>query len=94
MVQLEREHIQSTMWNKFLLKARGELKGTMWDPEDSHPIPYSEFSRLLDEERVNYLEYAEFGKDVAGVYRFLEPIAHGFKGTWSSLFHSSKFRVN
>ncbi|KAG6545655.1 hypothetical protein Mapa_012840 [Marchantia paleacea] len=66
-VQLEREHIQSTMWNKFLLKSRGELKGTMWDPEDSHPIPYSEFSRLLDEERVNYLEYAEFGKDVAVV---------------------------
>ncbi|BBN18797.1 hypothetical protein MPTK1_8g05580 [Marchantia polymorpha subsp. ruderalis] len=76
-VQLEREHIQSTMWNKFLLKARGELKGTMWDPEDSHPIPYSEFSRLLDEERVNYLEYAEFGKDVAVVlpyYKEDEPL--------------------
>ncbi|KAL2608746.1 hypothetical protein R1flu_027319 [Riccia fluitans] len=66
-IQLEREHIQATMWNKILLQMQGKLKGTMWDPEDSHPIPFSEFSRLLDEERVNFLEYAEFGKDVAVV---------------------------
>ncbi|KAL3677045.1 hypothetical protein R1sor_026993 [Riccia sorocarpa] len=66
-IQLEREHIQATMWNKLLLQMRGRLKGTMWDPEDSHPIPFSEFSRLLNEERINFLEYAEFGKEVAVV---------------------------
>lgn len=66
-IQFEREHILATSWSKPLLKLQGKLKGTAWDPEPSHDIPYSEFQKLLEKHRVRYMEYGNLGQSVAVV---------------------------
>lgn len=66
-IQFEREHILATSWTKPLLKLQGKLKGTPWDPEPSHDIPFSEFQKLLEKHRVRYMEYGKLGQSVAVV---------------------------
>ncbi|CAM6085693.1 unnamed protein product [Calypogeia fissa] len=67
MLQAERDFMQITMWKKFIMQLQGKLQGTMWDPEPSHAIEFSEFWRLLESQQVKFIEYTEFGKDVAVV---------------------------
>lgn len=66
-IQFEREHVLATSWSKPLLKLQGKLKGTVWDPEPSHDIPFSEFQKLLEKHRVRYMEYGNLGQSVAVV---------------------------
>eukprot|EP01018_Ginkgo_biloba_P006923 Gb_02529 [translate_table: standard] len=65
-IQLDREHIMAEAWGKPLLKLQGKLKGTPWDPEPSHDIPFSKFWKLLEKKRVRYMEYGDLGQSVAG----------------------------
>lgn len=45
---------------------RGKLRGTEWDPENSHRIDFSEFLKLLDSNNVQYMEYSDYGQTVSG----------------------------
>ncbi|XP_057544321.1 probable inactive ATP-dependent zinc metalloprotease FTSHI 4, chloroplastic [Amaranthus tricolor] len=64
-VQLERQLVMASEWSRKLLTLRGKLKGTEWDPENSHKIDYSEFLRLLNSKNVKYMEYSNFGQTVS-----------------------------
>lgn len=64
-VQLERQLVMASDWSRALLTMRGKLKGTEWDPENSHGIDYSEFLRLLNSNNVQYLEYSNYGQTVS-----------------------------
>ena len=70
-VQLERQLVMASEWSRKLLTLRGKLKGTEWDPENSHKIDYSEFLRLLNSKNVKYMEYSNFGQTVSGRKMFL-----------------------
>ncbi|PNX64590.1 ATP-dependent zinc metalloprotease FtsH-like protein, partial [Trifolium pratense] len=39
-VQLDRQLVMASSWNRALLTLRGKLKGTEWDPENSHRIDF------------------------------------------------------
>lgn len=78
MLQAERDFMQITMWNKFVLQLRGKLEGTPWDPEPSHPIEFSEFWKLVEGQQVNFIEYSEFGQDVAGTVFLCSSVAFIF----------------
>lgn len=65
-IQLERQLIMASCWSRALLTLQGKLKGTEWDPENSHRIDYSEFCRLLDSNNVQYMEYSNFGQSISG----------------------------
>lgn len=65
-VQLERQLVMASDWSRALLTMRGKLKGTEWDPENSHRIDYSEFLRLLNSNNVQYMEYSNYGQTVSG----------------------------
>lgn len=67
-IQAEREMIQNTMWSKNILKFQGKLKGSPWDPLPGEAIPYSVFMQLLEQKRVQYMDYGEFGQYVAGLF--------------------------
>lgn len=56
----------ASSWGKEFLKLQGKLKGTPCDPQTSHDISFGEFLTLLDENRVNYMEYGDLGQSVAG----------------------------
>lgn len=64
-IQAERDMIQNTMWSKSILKFQGKLKGTPCDPLPGEDIPYSVLMQLLEEKRVQYVDYGEFGQYVA-----------------------------
>ncbi|KAL5714618.1 putative inactive ATP-dependent zinc metalloprotease FTSHI 4 [Ranunculus cassubicifolius] len=64
-MQLERQLMMASCWSRSLLTMQGKLKGTEWDPENSHRIDYSQFLRLLDSKNVQFMEYANFGQNVA-----------------------------
>ncbi|KAL8140951.1 hypothetical protein V2J09_006972 [Rumex salicifolius] len=64
-VQLERQLVMASNWSRFLLTLRGKLKGTEWDPEDSHKIAYSDFLKLLNSNNVQFMEYSNFGQKIA-----------------------------
>ncbi|KAG0618573.1 hypothetical protein M758_4G074600 [Ceratodon purpureus] len=64
-IQAEREMIQNTMISKNIMKFQGRLKGSPWDPLPGEDIPYSVFMQLLEEKRVQYVDYGEFGQYVA-----------------------------
>lgn len=66
-VQLERQLVMASEWSRILLTMRGKLKGTEWDPENSHRIDYSDFLRLLNTNNVKYMEYSNFGQNVSGL---------------------------
>lgn len=65
-VQLERQLVMASDWSRALLTMRGKLRGTEWDPENSHRIGYSEFQRLLNSNNVQFMEYSNYGQTVSG----------------------------
>ncbi|GAB4848260.1 Probable inactive ATP-dependent zinc metalloprotease FTSHI 4, chloroplastic [Ancistrocladus abbreviatus] len=64
-IQLERQLVMASEWSRALLTLRGKLKGTEWDPENSHKIDYSEFWRLLNSNNIQFMEYSNFGQTVS-----------------------------
>ncbi|KHN31139.1 ATP-dependent zinc metalloprotease FtsH [Glycine soja] len=64
-VQLERQLVMASSWSRALLTLRGKLKGTEWDPENSHRIDYSDFLRLLDSNNVQFMEYSNYGQTIS-----------------------------
>ncbi|XP_073003729.1 probable inactive ATP-dependent zinc metalloprotease FTSHI 4, chloroplastic [Typha latifolia] len=64
-LQLERQLIMTSCWSRALLAFQGKLKGTEWDPENSHRIDYSEFRRLLNSNNVQFMEYSNFGQTIS-----------------------------
>ncbi|XP_027368530.1 probable inactive ATP-dependent zinc metalloprotease FTSHI 4, chloroplastic [Abrus precatorius] len=64
-VQLERQLVMASSWSRALLTLRGKLKGTEWDPENSHKIDFSDFLRLLDSNNVQFMEYSNYGQTIA-----------------------------
>ena len=65
-VQLERQLVMASDWSRALLTMRGKVKGTEWDPVNSHRIDYSEFQRLLNSNNVQFMEYSNYGQTVSG----------------------------
>lgn len=63
--QLERQLVMASSWSRALLTMRGKLRGTEWDPENSHRIDYSQFWRLLDSNNVQFMEYSNYGQTVS-----------------------------
>ncbi|XP_011099753.1 probable inactive ATP-dependent zinc metalloprotease FTSHI 4, chloroplastic isoform X2 [Sesamum indicum] len=57
--------MMASEWSRALLTMRGKLKGTEWDPENSHCIDYSDFKRLLDSNNVQFMEYSNYGQTVS-----------------------------
>lgn len=64
-VQLERQLVLASDWSRALLAMQGKLKGTEWDPENSHRIDYSEFWRLLNSNNVQFMEYSNYGQTIS-----------------------------
>ncbi|KAM7257722.1 hypothetical protein ACFE04_013463 [Oxalis oulophora] len=64
-VQLERQLVMASDWSRALLAMRGKLKGTEWDPENSHRITFSDFMTLLDTNNVQFMEYSNYGQTVS-----------------------------
>nr|DAD39922.1 TPA_asm: hypothetical protein HUJ06_014245 [Nelumbo nucifera] len=64
-MQLERQLVMASCWSRALLTMRGKLKGTEWDPENSHRIDYSEFWRLLNSNNVQFMEYSNYGQTIS-----------------------------
>ncbi|XP_059280197.1 probable inactive ATP-dependent zinc metalloprotease FTSHI 4, chloroplastic [Lycium ferocissimum] len=64
-VQLERQLVLASEWSRKLLAMQGKLKGTEWDPENSHKIDYSEFQKLLNANNVQFMEYSNYGQTVS-----------------------------
>ncbi|KAG1331210.1 ATP-dependent zinc metalloprotease FtsH [Cocos nucifera] len=64
-MQLERQLIMASCWSRSLLTLQGKLKGTEWDPENSHKIDFSEFWRLLNSNNVQFMEYSNFGQTIS-----------------------------
>lgn len=59
------EVIQANEWAKYLMKLQGKAKGTFWDPKPAPKISFSDFLKLLQAKRVQYMEYGNEGEDVA-----------------------------
>lgn len=64
-LQLERQLIMASCWSRSLLTLQGKLKGTEWDPENSHKIDFSEFWSLLNSNNVQFMEYSNFGQTIS-----------------------------
>ncbi|XP_009596431.1 probable inactive ATP-dependent zinc metalloprotease FTSHI 4, chloroplastic [Nicotiana tomentosiformis] len=64
-VQLERQLLLASEWSRKLLAMQGKLKGTEWDPENSHKIDYSQFQNLLNANNVQFMEYSNYGQTVS-----------------------------
>ncbi|XP_057801583.1 probable inactive ATP-dependent zinc metalloprotease FTSHI 4, chloroplastic [Salvia miltiorrhiza] len=64
-VQLERQLMMASEWSRALLTMKGKLKGTEWDPVNSHSIDFSDFKRLLDSNNVRFMEYSNYGQTVS-----------------------------
>ncbi|KAL0343170.1 UNVERIFIED_CONTAM: putative inactive ATP-dependent zinc metalloprotease FTSHI 4, chloroplastic [Sesamum angustifolium] len=93
-VQLDRQLMMASEWSRALLTMRGKLKGTEWDPENSHCIDYSDFKRLLDSNNVQFMEYSNYGQTVSVIlpyYKEGKPessegvLLHGPPGTGKTL---------
>ncbi|XP_076888306.1 putative inactive ATP-dependent zinc metalloprotease FTSHI 4, chloroplastic [Bidens hawaiensis] len=63
--QLERQLVMASNWSRTLLTMQQKLRGTEWDPENSHKIAYSEFLQLLNSNNVQYMEYSNYGQTVS-----------------------------
>ncbi|KAI3499737.1 hypothetical protein L1887_35546 [Cichorium endivia] len=70
--QLERQLVMASNWSRTLLTIQQKLKGTEWDPENSHKIEYSEFLRLLNSNNVQYMEYSNYGQTVSVILPYLK----------------------
>ncbi|KAB1210580.1 ATP-dependent zinc metalloprotease FtsH [Morella rubra] len=66
-IQLERQLVMASCWSRALLSIRGKLRGTEWDPENSHRIDFSDFWKLLNSNNVQFLEYSNYGQTIAGL---------------------------
>lgn len=64
-LQLERQLVMASCWSRALLTLRGKLKGTEWDPENSHRIDFSDFMGLLNSNNVQFMEYSNYGQTVS-----------------------------
>ncbi|KAH7566053.1 hypothetical protein JRO89_XS08G0074500 [Xanthoceras sorbifolium] len=64
-VQLERQLVLASSWSRALLTVSGKLKGTEWDPENSHRIDFSDFWQLLNSNNVQFMEYSNYGQTVS-----------------------------
>ncbi|CAN0877425.1 Probable inactive ATP-dependent zinc metalloprotease FTSHI 4, chloroplastic [Linum grandiflorum] len=64
-LQLERQLVLASEWSRKFLTMRGKLKGTEWDPENSHAIDFSEFLKLLNSNNVRFMEYSNYGQEVS-----------------------------
>lgn len=64
-IQLERQLVMASCWSRALLSIRGKLRGTEWDPENSHRIDFSDFWKLLNSNNVQFLEYSNYGQTIA-----------------------------
>ncbi|XP_059432957.1 probable inactive ATP-dependent zinc metalloprotease FTSHI 4, chloroplastic isoform X2 [Corylus avellana] len=64
-MQLERQLVMASDWSRALLTMRGKLKGTEWDPENSHKIDFSDFWRLLNSNNVQFVEYSNYGQTMS-----------------------------
>ncbi|KAL6225421.1 hypothetical protein ACLB2K_004271 [Fragaria x ananassa] len=64
-IQLERQLVMASYWSRALLTMRGKLKGTEWDPENSHRIDFSDFLRLLNSNNVQFMEYSNYGQTIS-----------------------------
>ena len=69
-LQLERQLVMATCWSRALLTMRGKLKGTEWDPENSHRIDFSDFMGLLNSNNVQFMEYSNYGQTISGKKNF------------------------
>lgn len=65
-IQLERQLVMASSWSRALLTMRGKLRGTEWDPENSHRIDFSDFLRLLNSNNVQFMEYSNYGQTISG----------------------------
>lgn len=65
-MQLERQLVMASDWSRALLAMRGKLKGTQWDPENSHRIEFSDFWKLLNSNNVQFMEYSNYGQTISG----------------------------
>lgn len=79
-VQLERQLVMASEWSRKLLRMRGKLKGTEWDPENSHTIDYSDFRRLLDSNNVQFMEYSNYGQTVTVILPYYKDETKGSGG--------------
>ncbi|KAF8018953.1 hypothetical protein BT93_H3750 [Corymbia citriodora subsp. variegata] len=64
-VQLERQLVMASSWSRALLTMQGKLKGTEWDPENSHRIDFSDFLGLLNTNNVQFVEYLNYGQTMS-----------------------------
>ncbi|KAE8647463.1 probable inactive ATP-dependent zinc metalloprotease FTSHI 4, chloroplastic [Cucumis sativus] len=64
-LQLERQLVMASSWSRALLTKRGKLKGTEWDPENSHKINFSDFLALLNSSNVQFVEYSNYGQTMS-----------------------------
>ncbi|KAG6604283.1 putative inactive ATP-dependent zinc metalloprotease FTSHI 4, chloroplastic, partial [Cucurbita argyrosperma subsp. sororia] len=64
-LQLERQLVMASSWSRALLTMRGKLKGTEWDPENSHRINFSDFLTLLNSSNVQFIEYSNYGQTMS-----------------------------
>ncbi|GLU12559.1 hypothetical protein SLE2022_292250 [Rubroshorea leprosula] len=64
-LQLERQLVMASCWSRALLTMRGNLKGTEWDPENSHKIDYSDFLGLINSKNVQFMEYSNYGQTIS-----------------------------
>uniref|UniRef100_A0A0A0KHR8 AAA+ ATPase domain-containing protein n=2 Tax=Cucumis sativus TaxID=3659 RepID=A0A0A0KHR8_CUCSA len=55
----------ASSWSRALLTKRGKLKGTEWDPENSHKINFSDFLALLNSSNVQFVEYSNYGQTMS-----------------------------
>lgn len=69
-IQLERQLVMASYWSRALLTMRGKLRGTEWDPENSHRINFSDFLRLLNSNNVQFMEYSNYGQTISGRFFF------------------------
>ncbi|GAV78410.1 AAA domain-containing protein/Peptidase_M41 domain-containing protein, partial [Cephalotus follicularis] len=64
-LQLERQLVMASDWSRALLSMRGKLRGTEWDPHNSHRIAFSDFMRLVDTNNVQFMEYSNYGQTIS-----------------------------
>ncbi|XWS29880.1 hypothetical protein CRYUN_Cryun24cG0068500 [Craigia yunnanensis] len=64
-LQLERQLVMASCWSRALLTMRGKLKGTEWDPENSHRIDFSDFMGHINANNVQFMEYSNYGQTIS-----------------------------
>ncbi|KAK8971385.1 ATP-dependent zinc metalloprotease FtsH [Platanthera guangdongensis] len=76
-LQLERQLVMASCWSRSLLTLQGKLKGTEWDPENSHSIDFSDFWSLLNSNNVHFMEYSNFGQTVSVILPYYRDVGGG-----------------